>query len=120
MDDIRAAVASEGYAVAQDPVLGDGAMLIAVANKFSRFLNWQNHVLFIGQDLSRVAAQMGYIQLSMLGCAGYVKVGSCLDEPIHPDDSLEHYWFTPMYFSDVWQMRRIFHPSDTLIDPYKE
>lgn len=27
--------------------------------------------------------------------------------PIRNGDSLENYWFTPMYFSDVWHTRRV-------------
>lgn len=115
---------TQGYASINDSAVGAGVMLIAVANKAEKLLhenlNWQDHILFTGQDLSLVAAQMAYIQIALLGCAGYIKVGNTLTTPIHTADNFSDYWFTPMYFSDVWQMRRIFHPSDTLIDPYKE
>lgn len=39
----------------------------------------------------------------------YIKVGNALTEPMTSDDSMENYWFTPMYFSDVWQTRRMIH-----------
>lgn len=48
------------------------------------------------------------IQLSLLGVAGYIKVGNSLTEPMCSDDSLENYWFTPIYCSDVWTIRRLF------------
>lgn len=51
---------------------------------------------------------MCYIQLSLLGVAGYIKVGNSLTEPMCSDDSLENYWFTPIYCSDVWAIRRLF------------
>lgn len=95
-------------------------MLIASANALSGIVDWQNQVLFTGQDISEVAAQMAYIQLSLLGCAGYVKVGNSLTAPVCQDDSLEDYWFTPMYFSAVWQARRLLNPAEVLIDPYKK
>ena len=49
---------------------------------------------------------MCYLQISLLGVAGYVKVGNSLTDPITSDDTLENYWFTPMYFSDIWETRR--------------
>lgn len=114
----------QGYASINDPAVGAGVMLIAVANKAEELLhknlNWQNHILFTGQDLSLVAAQMAYIQISLLGCAGYIKVGNTFTSPMHPTDSFADYWFTPMYFSDTWQMHRVLHPADVLINPYEE
>ena len=67
-----------------------------------------------------MAAQMAYIQLSLLGCAGYIKIGNSLTSPMEPGDCLEDYWFTPMYFGSVWQTRRALNPSGILIDPYKK
>ena len=34
-------------------------------------------------------------------------------EPVLPDD-LEKIWLTPMWFSQVWTMRRFFHNQDIL------
>lgn len=71
-------------------------------------LNYQNHVLVVAQDIDKTVALMCYIQLSLLGVAGYVKVGNSLTEPMTDNDNKENYWYTPMYFSPVWTMRRIF------------
>ena len=71
-------------------------------------LNYQNHLLVVAQDIDETVALMCYIQLSLLGVAGYVKVGNSLTEPITDNDNKENYWFTPMYFSNVWVLRRIF------------
>ena len=57
-------------------------------------------------DIDELVALMCYLQISLLGVAGYVKVGNSLTEPITSDDILENYWFTPMYFSDIWETRR--------------
>ena len=47
-----------------------------------------------------------YVQVSLLGLAGYVKIGNSLSNPITGSDSRENYWYTPLYFADTWVMRR--------------
>lgn len=65
-------IEENGYISIHDPCCGAGAMLIASANfikeqlKGTR-LNYQNHVLIVGQDIDEIAALMCYIQLSLLG-----------------------------------------------------
>lgn len=49
---------------------------------------------------------MCYIQLSLLGAAAYIKIGNSLTEPMSSNDTLENYWFTPMYFCEPWSLRR--------------
>lgn len=95
-----------------DDCCGGGATLIAAANVARNDLekagfNFQNHILFSAQDIEETVALMCYIQLSLLGVAGFVKVGNSLTDPIRNGDSLENYWFTPMYFSDIWHTRRV-------------
>ncbi len=102
-----------GTASFSDCACGGGAMLIAAANHARKMLegtpfNWQEKCLFVGQDLDGIAAKMCYIQLSLLGCAGYVKIGDTLRNPVASGDDDSDYWYTPMYFSDVWINRRIF------------
>lgn len=108
-------VHKEGYASICDPSCGAGATLIASINicreMFKKY-NFQNHVMFVGQDIDRTVANMCYIQLSLQGVAGYVIIGNTLTEPIITD--LHRIWFTPMWFSDVWTMRRLFHEQDIL------
>lgn len=112
--DIAAQVKEKGYITISDPCCGAGATLIAGLHEAKRQLekvglNFQNHVLIAAQDVDYTVALMCYIQLSLLGIAGYIKIGNALTEPMSPNDSLENYWFTPMYFSKVWTMRRLFH-----------
>lgn len=90
-------------------------MLMAFANvcKDDMDINYQRSVLFVGQDIDEVVAKMCYIQISLLGCPGYVVVGNSLSEPIcgttiEPSYKRpENIWFTPLYFTDVWTLRRI-------------
>ena len=53
---------------------------------------------------------MCYIQLSLLGCAGYVHVGNTLTEPMTGHelfgDGGENTWYTPMFYAEVWGIRR--------------
>lgn len=108
-------IEEQGYISIYDPACGAGATLIAAANtmKSSKY-NFQNHVLFVGQDIDRVAAQMCYIQISLLGCAGYICVGNTLTKPLTGDVLLpqekegQELWYTLMFQSDVWQKRKVF------------
>lgn len=104
-------IQEHGYITISDPCCGAGATLIAgiheVKNRLDGKLNYQNHLLVIGQDIDYTAALMCYIQLSLLGTAGYIKIGNTLTEPMSLNDTPKNYWFTPMYFSDVWSIRRI-------------
>lgn len=113
MGDAVQKVEQDGYISINDPCCGAGATLIAGIHAARKRLekanlNYQNHVLVVAQDIDGTVALMCYIQLSLLGVAGYVKIGNALTEPITDKDTTENYWFTPMYFSSVWTMRRLF------------
>lgn len=88
--------------------LGSIFMSLNLGNEHKVNLNYQNHLLVVAQDIDETVALMCYIQLSLLGVAGYVKVGNSLTEPMTDNDNKENYWFTPMYYSNVWVLRRIF------------
>ena len=67
---------------------------------------------------------MCYIQLSLLGCPGYVFVGNSLTNPCVSADKkgllplqTENVWFTPMFYSDVWMVRRLFAKMNLLEKP---
>ncbi len=96
-----------------DPACGAGATLVAVANIFRRKkINYQTRVLFTANDIDRVVAQMCYIQLSLLGCAGWVAVANTISNPVcgnplMPDERPgQEFWYTPFYFREEWSMRR--------------
>ena len=57
---------------------------------------------------------MCYIQLSLMGCPGYIVIGDTIAYPSTSYDprgllpvSGSNIWFTPMYFRDIWHWRRI-------------
>lgn len=120
IENIEKEIDDKGFVTVHDCCCGGGVTLIAAANvvkeKLAKTdLNYQNHLLVTGQDIDPVVAMMCYIQMSLLGIAGYFKVGNALTEPMSSSDSLDNYWFTPMYFFPVWRYRRIFHSLDNML-----
>lgn len=112
IDDSLDKVAQKGYIAINDPACGAGATLIAAADIMynEQHVNYQTHALFTAQDIDFTTALMCYIQLSLFGCPGYVHVGNTLTEPMTGHvlfgDGGENTWYTPMYFSNVWEGRR--------------
>jgi len=100
-------------------------MLIAFAeNAYTQGVNYQRHVLFVGQDVDATVARMVYLQLSLLSCAGYVAVGDSLSNPftgdaLSPNKSNHDVWFTPMYFRKEWEWRRVWKQVGKLTSPIK-
>lgn len=120
IDDLAAQVETKGVVEIHDCCCGAGAILIAASNVAKEKLkktnfNYQNHILITGQDIDYLVTMMCYIQLSLLGMAGYFKVGNALTDPMTDNDSLENYWFTPMYFFPVWHYRRVWHSIGGLL-----
>ena len=105
-----------------DPACGAGATLIAYANECRRKnINYQTSVLFVAQDVDRVAALMCYIQLSLLGCPGYIVIADSLSNPVvgpllFPGKREgQEIWYTPMFFSEIWTVRKKFEIIQSLI-----
>ena len=102
-----------GWICVNDPACGAGSLLIAARNAcLSEGIGYRQ-VLYTAQDVDRIVALMCYIQLSLLGCAGYVVVGDSLLHPLTtmgntliPIPSEHHeIWYTPLYCDEVWQGR---------------
>lgn len=120
MEDVEQEVEKKGFMTIHDSCCGGGVTLIAAANVVKEKLvkmglNYQNHMLVTGQDIDHVVAMMCYVQMSLLGVAGYFKVGNTITEPMTVGDSLDNYWFTPMFFSPVWTCRRMIRQLDRQI-----
>lgn len=118
LDGLKNEIDRRGYVSVNDPACGAGALLIAAANAYRESgVEYQQHVLFIGQDIDLTAAMMCYIQLSLLGCPGYVIVGDTLrhppTDPLPPDYEI---WYTTFFFSPVWRWRRMFHSVEKAVN----
>ena len=127
-DDVLQRIKDKGWGAVHDPACGAGSTLIGAVSVLmhSEGVNYQRQVLFIGQDLDRTVAQMCYIQLSLLGCAGYVVVGDTLSNPIEGDVLFpaekedQEFWYTPLWWDDIWTGRRWCHYLDTILRHKKE
>lgn len=120
--ELETTISKQGWVTVNDCACGAGATLVAFANDcLRRGINYQTSVLFVAQDIDYIVGLMCYLQLSLMGCAGYVAIGDTLSHPctsydrrglIPVDDG--HIWYTPMYFSDRWQWRCIATRMDML------
>ena len=120
--DIDKLKAQTRYISLCDPAIGGGAMLIAAARILQREgINYQAWACFVGQDIDRIAGMMAYLQMSLLGMPGYVAIANTLTnpivgpvlEPIEKED--QEFWYTPLWFSDVWEMRRRWYRIEGLM-----
>lgn len=110
-DKIKHEIERKGWFSCNDCACGAGATLIAMAEVLKRHdVNYQQRCMFVGQDIDYTTGLMCFIQLSLLGCAGYVHIGNTLTDPLTGHvlfaDGGENTWYTPMYFSTPWEMRR--------------
>lgn len=123
--DKKERIEQHGWISVNDPACGAGALLIAFANECRRpqnNVNYQTSVLFVAQDIDFLAGCMCYIQLSLMGCPGYVVIDDTIAHPstcydsrgLIPKDG-SNVWYTPMYFRDVWHWRRAWAQIDTML-----
>lgn len=110
-DRVKNEIAGKGWFSCYDCACGAGATLIAMAEVLQKnHVNYQQRCMFVAQDIDYTTGLMCYIQLSLLGCAGYVHIGNTLTDPMTGHvlfaDGGENTWYTPMYFSPIWDMRR--------------
>lgn len=106
-------IKQKGYVSIIDSCCGSGAMLIGGAKHFKdEGIDFQREVLYFAQDLDPVCARMCYIQMSLYGLCGIVKVG---------DSLLSQYseiYYTPMYYLNHWRFReREIPESINVVEP---
>lgn len=110
--DAKDRLATKGWIGVHDPACGAGATLISARNALELDGIGGTQAFFVGQDIDRTAAMMCYIQLSLLGCAGYVVIADTLIHPVTGPmlwPNLTEYqdaWFMPLNFLEpAWVMR---------------
>ena len=121
MDVLPEKIEENGWVSVCDPCIGGGAMMIAAASKARVMgVNYQNSILFVGQDIDRIAGMMAYIQMSLLGMPGYIVIADTICHPLTgdvliPDEKEgQEFWYTPFFYRDEWSLRRIARKMDLL------
>lgn len=118
-------IKQKGFININDCAVGGAATLISAANRCKEILakdklNYQNHVYFVGQDVDIICCYMAYIQMSLIGTATIIIYTDTIAHPCPPFNSnAEKYFFTPIYFSDTWTLRRMFHGLNILMQGQK-
>lgn len=121
-DQLKEQVERDGWVAVNDCACGAGATLLAFANECRRQgINYQTRVLFVAQDVDYVVGLMCYLQLSLIGAAGYVVIANTLTDPVTCVDPRglmpcqgNKVWYTPMYFREEWHFRRVCAKMDRL------
>lgn len=89
--------AAGGFITLNEPAVGAGGMVIAVAEAFREAqINYQHCLHVTAQDVDPTAAHMAYIQLSLLHIPAIVIVGNTLAL-----EEREH-WLTPAHVLGGW------------------
>lgn len=121
LGNVEAEIERKGWIGVNDPACGAGALLIAARNAMEKHGLPSSGAMFVAQDIDRTAALMCYIQLALLGCAGYVIIGDSLlhpptGHPLCPDPAPElDVWYLPMFYEQTWHYRRMWHSLDTIL-----
>jgi len=114
IDNKEQRIQEHGWVSICDPCCGAGALLIAARNEMVRQGYGPTQALYVAQDIDRTAALMCYLQLSLLGCAGYVVVGDTLLHPMASPTGFplliaasaeQEVWFMPAFYDDTWLLR---------------
>lgn len=122
----EAQMKERGWSSINDPCCGAGALLIAARNEMVCKGLGPRQLLYVAQDIDRTAALMCYLQLSLLGCAGYVTVGDSLTQPsVSPTGSPllispapgQEVWLMPALYDEVWVARIQFEKIKLLLTP---
>lgn len=112
-----------GFISVNDPACGAGATLISFANLCKQNgINYQKSVLFTAQDIDLTAGLMCYIQLSLLGCSGYVVIDNSISNPttaydkrgLFPAGDQSRIWYTPLFSSGLWHNRKLIAKIDLM------
>ena len=104
------AEATLDYIKVYEPACGSGVMLIAYINKLIKDKHSPHlKALVVANDSNPCIAMMCYIQISLLGAAGYICVRDALINPMvgsalcPPKDA----FITPLFYHPIWQLRKM-------------
>lgn len=99
-EDLRAKIEARGFVTAQEPAVGSGAMVIALAQEMrDAGINYQKHLHVTAIDVDAKCVHMAYLQFALLHIPAIIIHGNTL--------SLETYdhWYTPAHIVDLWNWK---------------
>ncbi len=98
--DLEAKIAERGYVTGQEPAVGSGAMVIALAHEIRELgINYQQHLHVTAVDVDPKCVHMSYLQFALLHIPAVIIHGNSL--------SLETFdvWHTPAHVLDGWRWK---------------
>ena len=99
-EDLQAAIEKNGYITAQEPAVGAGATIIALAEAVKDLgINYQEHLHVTAIDVDPRAVHMAYVQFSLMHIPTHVIVGDTLRMEFRED------WYTPAHIMGLWSGR---------------
>ena len=99
-EDLTAKIAARGFVTAQEPAVGSGVMVIALAQEMrDAGINYQEHLHVTAIDVDVKCVHMAYAQFALLHIPAVIIHGNTL--------SLETYshWYTPAHFMGLWNWK---------------
>src|SRR5262249_46309041 len=100
LSDAKHLVEEQGFIRVQEPCVGSGAMIIALAQAFKdehRHYQREMHVTAI--DIDRTAIHMAYLQLFLLHIPAVVMRGDTLRGDVYEE------WWTAAHVIDLWNWK---------------
>lgn len=99
-EDLQAIIDKNGYVTAQEPAVGAGATIIALAEAIKDLgVNYQEHLHVTAIDVDPRAVHMAYVQFSLMHIPAHVIVGDTLRLEFRED------WYTPAHIMGFWSGR---------------
>ncbi|HEY0122177.1 MAG TPA: class I SAM-dependent methyltransferase [Rhizobium sp.] len=99
-EEIAKTIAKRGFMIAQEPAVGSGAMIVALAEAIrDAGFNYQQILHVTAVDIDRRAVHMAYIQFSLLHIPATVLVGDSLAMRFHEE------WHTLAHVMGGWNAK---------------
>jgi len=122
---VRKQLDERGWISINDCACGAGATLIAAAERLMQMgINYQQTALFVAGEIDTTVAMMCYIQLSLLGCAGRIRIGDTLTDPetgpLLIGDGGPKTWYLPMFYDSIWCGRVFAWRMDRILQGFRE
>ncbi|MBD9524666.1 SAM-dependent DNA methyltransferase [Ensifer sp. ENS02] len=99
-EEIGKTIEKRGFMIAQEPAVGSGAMIVALAEAIrDAGFNYQNTLHVTAVDIDRRAVHMAYIQFTLLHIPAIVLVGDSLAMRFHDE------WRTLAHIMGGWNVK---------------